>query len=152
MVADNDTGEKPKGGRPRTRFSRAMLDAALGLLGSEYLTSRIVARLREKYPKLGRNKATDLVNAARGELRAQLAGAGVPPAAILWGAYLKLIFSEEVRDAVKVQALNGAAKLLGAGALSEALADNDEAEALIAAIVARRAARNGTANPNEARA
>jgi hypothetical protein len=140
-----------KGGRPKKRYSREQLDFALELLGREHLSSRIVARLMEKFAGLGRAKAYKLVNEARGELRAQLAGEGFHPAALLWGAYLRLIFRDDVRDEVRIQALNGAVKLIGAGALLEVLRDDGDATKLLEQIAARQAARLGATakTPNE---
>ena len=149
MVAAN--GKAKKMGRPVREFTREELDAAQELMGREFFSSRIVGRLVQKFKSsgMGRDLAYRLLEEARADLMRALAATDGNPVATLWAGSLAMAADPKVSASVRVQALNGAAKMLGVYKFAKDLQEAGDVEAFLAAVMERRAARAGETGGRE---
>jgi hypothetical protein len=130
-------------GRPPRAFTREEIDDAVRLIGLEVYPSRVAGRLKEKHPSLGRELCYRLIDEARSELVADIAGTTGNPIAQLYASYLAVYTNPKSCDVVKLGALNGASKLLGLDKLIRGVQESGSIEAYLAGVLARQTARVG---------
>jgi hypothetical protein len=103
----------------------------------------VATLLSERFADMGRDVAYRLIDVARAETVAAMTDAGGSPLVETYMGLRALAFGEKTKDIVKVQALNGMAKLLGMHKLIKQLQDAGDIENFLAEVMRRRAGRVG---------
>lgn len=146
MVAavGKEPAEKP--GPKRKGFTREQIDDAKAKVGRMVYPSRVADELRQKYG-LSLNRSYALIDAARREAVDALAGKSGTDPLVLLGMFLESVMGDEaVRMRDRVAAASVYAKTLGLHRLAEKLQDADRVDEFLAAVLARRQARQDSLN------